>query len=375
MILPLPRAALHNNRSSIPISALVMAFLLFGLVACSSKLERSATNLSFSRTDCKRVTVYVSTVRAPADDSGTTFTSGYSPHLRFVKHVISIPPTHKANLVEWPSAPPDPAKEFVTLTSRSLTADEFYSAIVSANRIPSVRLFVHGYNNTYQESVYRLAQLTADSPDGQTPVLFAWPSQGNALSYSTDRRAALASTDGLAETIEILVQGGKIKVSLLAHSMGAWLAMGTLAGLSRTSRFQVARRLDNIVLAAPDIDTNDMIRKLNAIGRLAHPLNLLVSGDDKALAVSRIITGGHRVGADDVYDPWVKTAAMRYGARVIDISELSASDSFRHSRFTAMVSLYSKFHGQIDDQSAAKYAGPGTYVFHVATAQLEPTDQ
>lgn len=148
--------------------------------------------------------------------------------------------------------------------------------------------------------------------------------------------------------------------------------MGTLAGLSRTSRFQVARRLDNIVLAAPDIDT---IRKLNAIGRLAHPLNLLVSGDDKALAVSRIITGGHRVGADDVYDPWVKTAAMRYGARVIDISELSASDSFRHSRFTAMVSLYSKFHGQIDDQSAAKYAGPGTYVFHVATAQLEPTDQ
>ena len=45
MILPLPRAALHNNRSSIPISALVMAFLLFGLVACSSKLERSATNL------------------------------------------------------------------------------------------------------------------------------------------------------------------------------------------------------------------------------------------------------------------------------------------------------------------------------------------
>ncbi|WP_244597097.1 alpha/beta fold hydrolase [Ochrobactrum soli] len=143
-------------------------------------------------------------------------------------------------MVEWPSTPPNPAKEFVTLTSRSLTADEFYSAIVSANRIPSVRLFVHGYNNNYQESVYRLAQLTADSPDGQTPVLFAWPCQGNALSYSTDRRAALASTDGLAETIEILGQGGKIKVGLLAHSMGAWLAMGTLAGLSRTSRFQVA---------------------------------------------------------------------------------------------------------------------------------------
>ena len=222
MILPLPRAALHNNRSSIPISALVMAFLLFGLVACSSKLERSATNLSFSRTDCKRVTVYVSTVRAPADDSGTTFTSGYSPHLRFVKHVISIPPTHRANLVEWPSAPPDPAKEFVTLTSRSLTADEFYSAIVSANRIPSVRLFVHGYNNTYQESVYRLAQLTADSPDGQTPVLFAWPSQGNALSYSTDRRAALASTDGLAETIEILGKRQAAPVWRKGLAVGYW---------------------------------------------------------------------------------------------------------------------------------------------------------
>jgi len=70
VVLSLPRAALHNKRSSIPISALVMAFLLFGLVACSSKLERSAASLSFSRTDCKRVTVYVSTVRPPADDSG-----------------------------------------------------------------------------------------------------------------------------------------------------------------------------------------------------------------------------------------------------------------------------------------------------------------
>ncbi len=70
MVLSQPLAARHNKRSSIPILALVMAFLLFGLAACSSKLEGSAASLSFSRTDCKRVTVYVSTVRAPADDSG-----------------------------------------------------------------------------------------------------------------------------------------------------------------------------------------------------------------------------------------------------------------------------------------------------------------
>ncbi|WP_223218216.1 alpha/beta hydrolase [Rhizobium wenxiniae] len=63
--------------------------------------------------------------------------------------------------------------------------------------------------------------------------------------------------------------------------------------------------LENVVLAAPDIDTVDMIRQLEAIGHLERPLTLLVLKDDGALALSGFVTGGRRrFGADDAYDPW-----------------------------------------------------------------------
>ncbi|QRM32002.1 alpha/beta fold hydrolase [Microvirga sp. VF16] len=239
----------------------------------------------------------------------------------------------------------------------------------------SIRLFVHGYNNSFQETVYRLAQITADAHDNRVAVLFAWPSKGRTLSYSADRAAAAASTDGLARTIDILAARSRARVVVLAHSMGGWLTMETLAKMSRERRRAVFEKFSNVVLAAPDIDVVDMVRQLEIIGRLPRPLTLLVSSDDSALNLSRIITGGRRVGADDVHDPWVQAAAKRYGARVVDISELTTSDSFRHARFTAMVALYSKFQAQIEDPLGKRYAGPGVFVFKAATSTLEPVDR
>jgi esterase/lipase superfamily enzyme len=156
--------------------------------------------------------------------------------------------------------------------------------------------------------------------------------------------------------------------------MGGWLTMETLAKMSRERRRAMFEQFSNVVLAAPDIDVVDMVRQLEIIGRLPRPLTLLVSSDDTALTLSRIITGGRRVGADDVHDPWVQ-AARRYGARVVDISELTTSDSFRHARFTAMVALYSKFQAQIEDPLGKRSAGPGVFVFKAATSTLEPIDR
>ncbi len=343
----------------------------FALGACISEPRDVGSDPHLSDPPYRRVTVLVSTVRASGEGAPQSFNSVLSPTLRFMKHLISIPPTHKADVVEWPSIPPDPGREFVTLTSERLSEKEFSEAI-SGVHDSSVRLFVHGYNNTYQETVLRLAQITADSRDSRTAVLFAWPSQGSALSYNADQEAAAGSGPGLAKTIEILVRKRQGRVALLAHSMGGWLAMETLAEMSRKESRKAVSGLESVVLAAPDIDTTDMIRQLEAIGRLERPMTLLVSKDDGALAVSGFVTGGRRVGADDVHDPWVQSAAKQYGARVVDISELTASDGFRHSRFTAMVALYSRFHTQIDDPTAAHYAGPGTFVFRAATATLEP---
>jgi esterase/lipase superfamily enzyme len=290
--------------------------------------------------------------------------------------VISIPPTHRTDVIEWPGDPPDPATDFVTVKAVGLSEAEFRSEIANAEgNGRSIRLFVHGYNNSFQETVYRLAQIAADAHDHRVAVLFAWPSKANPLSYSADRSAAAASTEGLARTIEILAERPCTGIVLLAHSMGGWLTMETLAKMSRGRRPAMFEQFSNVVLAAPDIDVADMVRQLEIIGRLPRPITLLVSSDDTALTLSRIITGGRRVGADDVHDPGVQAAARRYGARVVDISELTTADSFRHARFTAMVALYSKFHTQVEDPLGKHYAGPGVFVFKAATSTLEPVER
>jgi esterase/lipase superfamily enzyme len=354
---------------------LLAAMLALTLVACVSRPGSKILESFGAKRGDRNVTVFVATLRTPEPGSATAFSSGQSQTLRFARYMISIPPTHKTDTIEWPSAPPNPATDFVTIGSARLSEAEFRSNIASAEgKGRSIQLFVHGYNNSFQETVYRLAQISADAQDNRVAVLFAWPSQGKPLSYSADLAAAAASTDGLARTIEIMAEKPRTRVVLLAHSMGGWLTMETLAKMTRERRRAVFERLSNVVLAAPDIDVVDMVRQLEIIGRLPRPLTLLVSSDDSALTLSRIITGGRRVGADDVHDPWVQAAARRYGARVVDISELTTADRFRHARFTAMVALYSKFHTQIEDPLGKHYAGPGVFVFKAATSTLEPID-
>jgi esterase/lipase superfamily enzyme len=172
------------------------------------------------------VTIFVATLRTPEPDLGTAFNSGLSQTLRFARYAISIPPNHQTDMIEWPGDPPDPRTEFATVNATRLSETEFRSEVTGKQGDGrSIRLFVHGYNNSFQETVYRLAQIAVDAHDGRIPVLFAWPSQGKPLSYNADRAAAAASTDGLARTIDILAAKTRAKVVLLAHSMGGWLMM------------------------------------------------------------------------------------------------------------------------------------------------------
>jgi esterase/lipase superfamily enzyme len=374
---------LHGERTSHGIGAwpkflvhgLLLASLAAALIACVEQRRSEVLQLTGAERSKRTVTVFVATLRTPEPGSATSFDSGQSQTLRFARYVISIPAAHKADAVEWPGDPPNPATDFVTVEAASLSHAEFRDGIAAEDNRRSIRLFVHGYNNSFQETVYRLAQITADAHDHRVAVLFAWPSKANPLSYSADRAAAAASTEGLARTIEILAERPCTQIVLLAHSMGGWLTMETLAKMSRELRQATFERFSNVVLAAPDIDVADMVHQLEIIGRLPRPLTLLVSSDDTALILSRIITGGRRVGADDVPDPWVQAAAKRYGARVVDISELTTADSFRHARFTAMVALYSTFHSQIENPLGRHYAGPGAFVFRAATSTLEPVDR
>ena len=56
-----------------------------------------------------------------------------------------------------------------------------------------VLVFIHGFNNRFEDAVFRFAQVVHDFDAPVVPVLFTWPSRGSVLAYGYDRESTLLS--------------------------------------------------------------------------------------------------------------------------------------------------------------------------------------
>ena len=326
-----------------------VASALFATIALSSALAgcaRPGANVLIPTETvapgAKLVTVYVATTRVRQADSMIVYNSDRASNLNYAEFTIAIPPRHKAGEIEWPSGVPDPESNFLTVRQNLLTAQEFESK-VSARSNRKAAVFVHGYNVSFQEAVFRLAQLTSDGDIDGVPILFSWPSEGTLTGYIADKDSATYSRDALAHLLTLLARDRKNgDVAVLGHSMGAWLTAESLRQLRMTGRNATINRLA-VVLAAPDIDVDVFRTQMKVIGPLTPPMTVLVSRDDKALAFSSRITGTRKkLGSIDVDDPRVQESARAAKVRVIDISSLNAPDGLNHDGFVTLGTLYSR---------------------------------
>jgi len=157
--------------------------------------------------------------------------------------VVSIPPAgaRQPGDVALPSSPPgNPERDFVVLR-----ADRLDLAQAKANfdtrmrRTPgrTVLIFVHGFNTRFEEAVYRFAQIVHDARVNVAPVLFTWPSGGNVTDYVYDRDSAMYSRDALEAVLQALVKDPNVdSISILAHSMGNYLAIESLRQMAIRNR-------------------------------------------------------------------------------------------------------------------------------------------
>ncbi|GGD33935.1 alpha/beta hydrolase [Aureimonas glaciei] len=317
------------------------------------------------------VKVLVATDRAPDGAQNRGYGSGRAT-LRYEELTISVPPGHKPGAIEWTeTTAKDLSRSFVVTRRRALDEDGFRQTVASrVGNGASAGVFVHGYNYTLTEAVFRVAQLSADAPSVTVPVLFSWPSEAAVALYVSDRDAVTYARDDLARVLSIL--GGirmKGKIILAGHSMGAWLVMETLRQFRLEGRQRLIDRFE-VALAAPDIDVDVFRRQLAVLGPLDPPLTVLVAKDDRALQVSRGLTGGRqRVGAVDVDEPRLAEIARQEGFRVVDISSVEASDGARHDRFFGFAAM--------QPLTMAKEGGPlgeigraGAFVFNSAGAAV-----
>ena len=240
----------------------------------------------------------------------------------------------------------DPARDFATVEQEVLDRDTFYKRIGRGgdSRLPvNAGIFVHGFNSNFQESLYRLAQLAADSDLKGVPILFAWPSKAKLSGYLADKDAVTYSRDQLADLLVSVTRNPAIgEVALLGHSMGGWLTAESLRQLRLTRHDATLRRL-TVVLAAPDIDADVFKSQVESIGPLSPPMTILVSRQDLALALSsRLASNRPRIGMLDVDDPRVQEVALKNDLQIIDVSALKPTDSARHNGFVQFASLYGR---------------------------------
>ncbi len=286
--------------------------------------------------DAKRHKVFVITTREDTEVVGALFSELRADELGLASVEVSIPPTHQTGELTRPkSLPPDPRTEFAVVSPTIYESDR--AIISSMNREFAKRpaedrdalFFVHGYNTTTSEAILRVGQFVEDSGFKGVPVLFTWASAGKLSRYVYDLNSALVARPKLIDAASIVSRTNAQEYHIFAHSMGGFLTMEAIVDAEQLGQFNRTGRLRNVILASPDIDIDLFQSQMEQIQTRFDRFYVLLSQDDAALRVSRLIAGGvPRVGAADV------EALGALGVNAIDLSEIQDSSAGSHAKFT-----------------------------------------
>lgn len=225
---------------------------------------------------------------------------------------ISVSKTHGERPPSQEPVRPTPQESFKVSQISSLSEDAFFQAISNTlwqdvgtgpTTKDDVVIFIHGYNNSFRFSCVRFAQLVYDTRFEGKPVLFSWPSNGGdslideiagIASYGSDRDDAKASVDSLVHVLrEVAADQRKPEaaadkrgdIHIVAHSMGCQLLVDALDKL-RAEWPTGSHPFKSIVLAAPDVDSNDLTRLVQCVRAPAERVTLYFCEEDRALWAS-----------------------------------------------------------------------------------------
>jgi esterase/lipase superfamily enzyme len=229
------------------------------------------------------------------DFSEHAITDVRSESQTFGRAWVSIPGRHKIGNVERPSfnwrdltVEEESARQhFLLLDLSRMTDDEFFRDLGSSSH-DSVLLFVHGYNTSFKEAVFKTAQMAFDANFYGKVIAYSWPSKALVAGYDYDRESAIASARPLLMLVH-QIRISKKNLYIVAHSLGSQIVIDALqmASLSGDDL-----NLHEVVFAAPDVDRDVFSSRADLIKKVAGGITLYASSADKALQVSRTKAGG-----------------------------------------------------------------------------------
>ena len=278
--------------------------LLLALVCCSCAgrpLQGVLVPSAQSAEGASRVPILIATTRQRStSDAGEMFGRERASTTSYARIAVSIPPddARKIGEVQWPTSPPgDPSRDFVTVSADYLDKPRFSMALADAVRTTRRRkamIFVHGFNNRFDDAAYRFAQIVHDSKVPVVPVLFSWPSQGTVglRAYQYDRESVAQSREALDQVLDaVALSEGVKEITLLCHSMGCQLTLDVLRARSMHAG-RIGAKITNVLLVAPDVDANEFRQEMEQMGRARPRFALFLSQDDRALKISQSLWGG-----------------------------------------------------------------------------------
>lgn len=337
------------------------------LTACGSRpSENVLTPIAASNAPAQTVNIFVATNRGSSPD-GIGYSDKWDDAMTFERYDLSVPLNRNGTKIVYPDRGWDLRDRYFVVQRAKIPQTGFVVAVTNrADFDGTVAIYVHGYNNSYQEALFRAAQMAADVPSGGAPILFSWPSAARVMGYVADRDAAIYSRSQLSSVLTALGNSPKVKrIILLGHSMGGFLSMEAVRQLRLQGQWYTVNKLQ-VLLASPDIDVDVFRSQLLDIGQLPIPITLLVSKLDRALIVSSIVAGEReRVGKVDVNDPVIEAAAKADRLRVVDISSLESQDGLGHDRFAT----FARFGGKLvrgEAQNSKSIGNVGAFVFDAA---------
>ncbi len=329
------------------------------LAACGGRPEGVLEPVSLTAPGTTTVDLAVATTRSRSENRAVLFTGERGQQLDFANIVVSIPPDagRKIGDVQWPKRlPGNPATDFVTVKAEDMTLPEakaWFNTRVKKTPGRKALVFIHGFNNRFDDSVYRFAQIVHDSGAPVVPILFTWPSRGSLLDYGYDRESTNYSRDGLEQLLTALAQNPNVgEVDILAHSMGNWVTLEALRQMAiRNGR--VLPKIKNVMLASPDVDVDVFRSQMGDIGNNGPTITLFVSQDDRALAASRRIWGNvERLGqVNPTLEPYV-SEFKRDKITVIDLTALKTDDKLNHGKFAASPEVVQAIGARLADGQA-----------------------
>lgn len=190
----------------------------------------------------------------------------------------------------------DLARDFTVFSVDVLTQDAFVEQVRAKLRRSRTYkdqafVFVHGYFVTFDDALFRAAQIAHDLEFDGVPFVYSWPSIAGVTGYVLDRGRAHDARDYLQAFMELVAaKSGAKEVHLIAHSMGADPLLEVLRDMARTAPAVASTdrpRFGEIILAAPDVTRESFETVAARIAPLRRGMTLFASSTDKAMQASR----------------------------------------------------------------------------------------